>query len=78
MSKVQIGKKNLYEEVLGDRTNYYSYNTLIAVLKDGIHVNMSTLYVTTEKYSTTTSKHVNMLKKELEYNSVRPLVELGQ
>jgi hypothetical protein len=76
MSKVQINKKNLFEEVLSDRTNYYSYNTLVAVLKDGIRHDMSTLYLTTEKFSVTTSRHVNFLKQNLTYNSVRPLSEL--
>lgn len=74
--KVQMGKKNLWGEVLEDRTNYFSYNTLIAVLKDGVHYDLTTLYITEEKYSSTTSKHVNFLKKNLTYNSIRPLAEL--
>jgi len=74
MSKVQIDKKSLFEEVLSDRINYYSYNTLIAVLKD----DTSTLYLTTEKFSVTTSRHCTFLKKTLTYNTLLPLVELTE
>ena len=72
--KVQIDKKNLWEEVLAGRTNYYSYDTLIAVVTAG---KLATLYITEERISHTTTKHVNFLKKNLTYNSIRPLEDLA-
>lgn len=74
--KRQIDKKNLWKEVLAGRTNYYSYDTLIAVVKDGNHWDLATLYITEAKISCTTTKHVNFLKKKLTYNSIRPLEDL--
>lgn len=55
----QIGTKNLYF-VEGKRfTQYYSYKTLVGVYSK----NLYTLYVTSENYSQTTTKHVNYIKK---------------
>lgn len=68
--KIQIDKKNLWAEVLPARTNYYSYTTLIAVVTAG------NLYITEEKLSPTTTRHVNFLKHNLTYNSIRPLEDL--
>ncbi len=70
MSKVQIGNKNLYKEQVGRRVEFTSYYTLVAVLEDDV------LYVTDTKYSVTTTKHVNMLKRTLDYNEVKSLSEL--
>lgn len=70
MSKVQIDSKNLYREQVGRKIEFTSYSTLVAVLEDDV------LYITDTKYNVTTTKHVNMLKRTLDYNEIKSLTEL--
>jgi len=70
--KIQIDAKQLFYVQLPSKKEYYSYNTLVAVLRDGI------LYITDQKYSVTTSRHCTFLKKTLTYNTLLPLVELTE
>ena len=67
--KIQIDAKQLFYGQLPSKKEYYSYNTLVAVLRDGI------LYIIDQKYSVTTSRHVTFLKKNVSHY-IKPLLEL--
>lgn len=63
----QLDNKNLYISSLGGGyEGYYSYTTLIAV-SDELD---DKLYVTNMKYSCTTSRHLNLVKKLNQYKEV--------
>jgi hypothetical protein len=52
----RIGNENLYKETVNNEVHYYSYNTLVAVATH------EELYMKTEKYSITTTRHCNSIK----------------
>jgi hypothetical protein len=70
MPKVQIEDKNLWLEVDGDRTIYYSYEDVIAILQDSV------LYLSKKPLSRTTASHKGWLIENISYDNVFTLDNL--
>lgn len=65
MKLENIGQNNkLHKLIIGTKEYYFSYETCIAFY------NGKERFITNEKFSVTTSKHKNFLKKDLDFLEV--------
>lgn len=61
---MKIGE-NRYMKIGNDKTLFFSYGTLVIVVKDNI------AYITSEYYSVTTTRHINLILQSIDSNFTR-------
>ena len=65
--KKRVDQKNLYFETVEQDVYYYSYKTLVAIVKPGL------LIITNRKYSPATTRHCNQIRKQYDFLKIEEM-----